>query len=143
MLENAIVMCPDELWDTADEFWYTSYHCLFFLDYYLTLDPSKYISPKPFSDSEFEGKRPERPYTKDELLTYLGSNREKCHNLLSGLTDEIANMRWINPYRNYSMFEMLLYNMRHVQHHTAQLNKLLRQRINNAPAWVAQTKENL
>ena len=142
MLENAIVMCPDELWDTKEQFWYSSYHCLFFLDYYLTIDPAKYVSPKPFTNSEFEGKLPERIYTKDELLSYLRASREKCHKLISDLTtDEILNMRWVNQYRNYSVFEMLLYNMRHVQHHSAQLNQLLRQKMNNAPAWVAQAKD--
>ena len=143
MLDNAIRMCPDEHWNTEEKFWYTSYHCLFFLDYYLTLDPSTYISPKPFTNSEFEGKLPERIYTKDELLIYSKACKEKCHKLLSTFTDEIANKRWVNQYRDYSVFEMLLYNMRHVQHHSAQLNKFLRQNINNAPAWVMQTKEGL
>lgn len=142
MLENAIAMCPDELWDTKEKFWYSSYHCLFFLDYYLAPDPAKYVSPEPFTNSEFEGKLPERTYTKEELLIYLLANREKCHKLISGLTEEVLNKRWINQYRNYSVFEMLLYNMRHVQHHAAQLNQLLRRQINNAPVWVAQTKDD-
>lgn len=33
--------------------------------------------------------------------------------------------------------ELLLYNMRHVQHHTAQLNLILRQETDSAPGWVA------
>jgi uncharacterized damage-inducible protein DinB len=34
--------------------------------------------------------------------------------------------------------ELLLYNMRHVQHHAAQLNMLLRRRTNSAPPrWVS------
>jgi DinB superfamily len=143
MLENAIVMCPDEWWDTEDRFWYSAYHCLFFLDYYLTPEPSTYVSPKPFTNSEFEGRVPERTYTKAELLAYLKASRDKCHTLISGMTEEIARQRWVNAYRNYSMFEMLLYNMRHVQHHTAQLNKFLRQKTNGAPSWVAQTKIDL
>ena len=56
------------------------------------------------------------------------------------MTEEIANSRWINDYKNYSVFEILLYNMRHVQHHTAQLNLLLRQEINTAPKWVSIAK---
>ena len=44
---------------------------------------------------------------------------------------------------NYSVLEILLYNMRHVQHHVAQLNLLLRQDINDAPTWVTQTDHNL
>lgn len=143
MLENVISMCPDELWDTEDKFWYSSYHCLFFLDYYLTPEPANYSSPKPFTNSEFEGTMPERTYTKIELLTYLKESRNKCHQLILHMTDETAHKRWVNQYRNYSIFEMLLYNLRHVQHHAAQLNQLLRKKIYNAPAWIAQTKTDL
>jgi len=66
-------------------------------------------------------------------------------NTLSAIFGRPANLKLtgVNPWRNYSMFEMLLYNMRHVQPHSAQLNKLLRQKTNNAPAWVAQTKDDL
>jgi uncharacterized damage-inducible protein DinB len=34
------------------------------------------------------------------------------------------------------VLELLLYDLRHLQHHTAQLNLLLRQRTNSAPRWV-------
>jgi len=37
-----------------------------------------------------------------------------------------------------SFAELLLYNMRHVQHHAAQLNLILRQKVDSAPGWVAQ-----
>ena len=33
--------------------------------------------------------------------------------------------------------------MRHIQHHTAQLNLLLRQEIDDAPGWVSQTMKGL
>lgn len=36
--------------------------------------------------------------------------------------------------------ELLLYNMRHVQHHTGQLNLILRQKTGSAPRWVAQAR---
>lgn len=36
MLENAVQLCPDTLWDTPTLFWYQVYHCLFWTDYYLT-----------------------------------------------------------------------------------------------------------
>jgi hypothetical protein len=141
MLENAIVLCPDYFWDTETKFWYNAYHCLFWLDYYLTLTPLTFSPPQPFTLSEFDhdGAMPERTYTKEELLVYLRASREKCRGLLSGLTDETASQRWVNEYKDYSVFEILLYNMRHVQHHAAQLNLLLRQEIDNAPRWVGQS----
>jgi DinB superfamily len=145
MLENAIKMCPDARWDNKEQFWYNAYHCLFWLDYFLTLEPSKFLPPKPFTLSEFDpsGTKHERTYSKAELLSYLEASREKSHRLMAGLTDELLNRRWVNEYRNYSVFEILLYNMRHVQHHAAQLNMLLRQEIGNAPKWVWQTDINL
>jgi hypothetical protein len=145
MLENAISFCTDELWSNEKKFWYITYHCLFWLDYYLSLEPINFLPPSPYTLSEFDptGAMPERVYSKEELLSYLRHSRNKCHHLIANLTDEIANSRWTNGYKNFSVFEILLYNMRHVQHHTAQLNLLLRQGISDAPGWVSQTKENL
>jgi hypothetical protein len=143
MLENAIIMCPDEHWDAALNFWYTSYHCVFWTDYYLTTEPNKFEPPKPFTFSEFEptGKKPDRTYTKTEVLTYLEYCRQKANKLIVGLTIEKLNNRWVNDYKNYSLLEILFYNIRHIQHHSAQLNLLLRQTINNAPTWVSQAKK--
>jgi hypothetical protein len=143
MLENAITMCPDERWETETRFWYAAYHCLFWTDYYLTTDPDKFAPPAPFTFSEFDptGKLPDRTYTKTEVLSYLAHCRQKANLLISELTTDKLNQRWINEYKNYSLFEILIYNLRHIQHHSAQLNLLLRQTINNAPNWVGQAKK--
>ena len=37
--------------------------------------------------------------------------------------------------------ELLLHSMRHVQHHAAQLNLILRQSIDSAPRWVSRAKD--
>ncbi len=78
MLANTIRICADENWNTEEKFWYPSYHCLSIFEYYPTLYPSTYNSPKRFSNFEFEGKLPERIYTKDELLIYSNAFKEKC-----------------------------------------------------------------
>lgn len=145
MLENAILLCSDDLWNNERKFWYNAYHCLFWLDYYLTLKPEQFCPPEGHTLSEFDpsGAMPNKVYSKEELLIYLQYNREKLHNLIANMTDENVNNRWINDYKNYSIIEILLYNMRHVQHHAAQLNLILRQEIDNAPNWVSQTKQNL
>jgi len=143
MLENAINMCPDEHWDTELNFWYTAYHCIFWTDYYLTTEPNKFIPPAPFTFSEFDpnGKKPDRTYSRTELIFYLEHCRKKAIQLISTLTNEKMNDRWINDYKNYSLFEILLYNLRHIQHHAAQLNLLLRQTVDQAPNWVSQAKK--
>lgn len=143
MLENAIVLCPESHW-SEEKFWYAAYHCIFFLDYYLDTAPENFMPPKPFTLSEFDpsGLMPDRIYTKTELLDYLEHCRRKCHDLIMDLTEENSQKRFTNEYRDYNRFEIILYNLRHVQHHSAQLNLLLRQDINDAPRWVSQTKKN-
>lgn len=153
MLKNAIILCPEEYWYTNKKIFYNAYHCLLFLDYYLTIPPKNFSSPLPFTIAEsddviedvIDDLIPDRVYSKKELLDYLQSSRDKCHMLITGLTEEKLNERWIEESgtMNYSVLEILLYNMRHVQHHAAQLNLLLRQGINNAPDWVSQAEDDL
>ena len=144
MLENAIVACPAEVWDGAFKFWYTAYHTIFFLDYYCSSDPVNFAPPTPFGLSEFDpgGILPERVYSKKELLDYLEFARKKCFELLVGLTDEKANKQFIRQFSDYTMMEMLIYNLRHVQHHVGQLNLVLRQLTDNAPGWVSQARKS-
>jgi len=148
MLENAIVACPDELWgDRAQqpEFWYMAYHTLFFLDYYLSESADGFQPPAPFTLEELDpaGVLPERVFTKDELLRYLEHGREKCRRLIASLTDETAReVRRFNG-NDWTVLEWLLDSMRHVQHHTAQLNLILRQQTDSAPRWVGRTSREL
>lgn len=144
MLENAIKMCPDQHWDTSLNFWRTSYHCLFWTDYYLTTEPNKFKPPSPFSFSEFDsGKKPDRTYTKLEMILYLEHCRQKAKKLISTLTVDKLLDSWVSNNKNYSILEILIYNIRHIQHHSAQLNLLLRQTIDEAPNWVSQSKINI
>jgi hypothetical protein len=148
-LENAITACPNEVWGdqiSYFEYWYYAYHTLFYLDFYLSEppNPDSFAPPAPFTRSELSADElPERVYTKTELLTYLEFTREKCRTRIAGLTDEGMQERFKVWKKEYSVLEWLLYNMRHVQHHAAQLNLLLRQRTNDAPLWVSRTKHPL
>lgn len=142
MLENALEKCPESLWDDDNKFWYNAYHCLFFTDYDLTTDPENFHPPEPYTMSEMDpsGIMPERTYTKKELISYLHHCREKFRQLIM---QDIANMRWNNQRRNYSMIEHLLHSKRHVQHHTGQLNMLLGKVNHDLPVWVSATKHKL
>lgn len=145
MFESALVKCPESLWDDGQNFWYIAYHTLFYLDYYLWTEPDKFMPPESYTLSEFdpEGIMPERTYSKDELLSYVKLCRSRCHDLIAMLTPEKMEARWINQYRNYSIYEVILYNMRHVMHHTGQLNLMLGKIDHKLPLWVSQTKAEL
>jgi hypothetical protein len=147
MLENAILACPDEVWSGREspaptEFWYVAYHALFFLDLYLSDSVEGFAPPPPFTLSELDpaGVLPERTYTKGELQAYLEHGRRKCRATIKALTDQKTRRRCGFDWLDLSDGELLLYNMRHVQHHAAQLNLILRQTTDSAPAWVRKAK---
>ena len=76
MLDNALLACLDQLWSDRSrrpEFWYVVYHTLFFRDLYLSDAVEGFAPPAPFTLDGMDpaGLLPERPYTKDELQTYL------------------------------------------------------------------------
>lgn len=147
MLENALVTCPDSLWQERlwrdppppefppqfAEFWYVSFHTLVWLDLYLSGVPEEeFAPPAPFAQGVLDSAeaQPERPYTKEELRAYLASMRQKCQTTLAALTDEQARRLVEYPWSEgqpVSFLELLLYTMRHVQEHAAQLSLFLGQ----------------
>jgi uncharacterized damage-inducible protein DinB len=142
MLANAIKACPDSVWfgQGPRPFWYIAFHTLFFFDLYLSeKDEPQFRPPPPFGLSELEDKVfvPQPAYGKDELLDYLEHCRKRLDTVMAGMTEAWAVKACPIPYRAMSNGELLLYNMRHVQHHAAQLNLLLRQATNSAPDWVS------
>ncbi len=148
MLENAVIACPDDVWGNRidhSEFWYITFHALFYLDLYLSESDKGFVPPAPFTLNELDerGLLPERAYTKEELLKFLEFGREKCRSTISSLTEERANQRCGFDWLDISNTEVLLYNMRHVQHHAAQLNFILSKKVGSAPRWVRKTMHTL
>jgi hypothetical protein len=148
MLDNAMLACPDWLWDDRSqqpEFWYLAYHTLFWLDLYLSGSVDGFLPPPPFALEELDpaGVIPERPCTKDELRAYLEHCRRKCRETIAVMADHAAGRRCAFRWGEVSFTELLLYNMRHVQHGAAQLNLILRRAIDSAPRWVARSAQEL
>ena len=150
MLDNALIACPDELWQAVlwpeepagyAEFWYLGYHTLFWLELYLSGAVEGFVPPSPFTLSELDSDGfPERVYTKVELQTYLAHCRGKCQSTIMALTAERAAQLCTFGRREMSFAELLIYNLRHVQEHAAQLNLFLGQQRGLAAGWVAKAR---
>ncbi len=147
MFGNTLRSCPDDLWEAtlwnetsqpaAASFWNLSYHTLFWLDLYLSGTAEGFAPPPPFTLEELVVGPLPRMFTHDEILGYLAFARRKCQATVTGLTDEqarrICKFGWgALPFR-----ELLLYNLRHVQEHAAQLSMFLGQQRGLAGRWVA------
>ena len=148
MMINALDASPETLYHNNKQFFYTAYHVAVFLDYYLTIPPKDFEPQLPFTIMEKEDMPaealddvlPDKQYSKDQLLEYFESSKKKCHNMIMGLEGN-GNPRFVEDVEvgkmDYSLIEILLYNLRHVQHHAAQLNMMLRNEGHTPPKWVA------
>ncbi len=148
-LDAAIVACPDDLWSDRSrrpEFWYVAFHTLFWLDAYLSPSLDGFAPPAPYDLTEMdpEGRMPARVYTKDEMREYVAHGRRKCRAAIAALSDEGAREpRRLGSKAMGTALELHLYNLRHVQHHAAQLNLVLRQATDSAPRWIAKPQDEL
>ena len=157
MLRDIIALWPDQYWNLQSKVYYLSYHILLFLDYYLTIPPTnfkatlplKMISPDNIPAYAVDDLLPAKLYTKKELLDGLQTCRQKCKQLIFGLTEDNLEQTWIDQRDDiagsstlkYSVLEILLYNLKHIQHHVGQLNLLLREETGQAADWVSDAKD--
>jgi hypothetical protein len=149
MLNDALRLCPDELWtgqlwkdpedDQYGQFWFIAYHTLSWTDVFLTSANRKdFVPPPPF----VKGRLPDKPYTREEIQTYLEHCRAKGQATIEGLTDEKADeMQTFGWGENIRFFELQMYSMRHIQEHGAQLNLFLGQKDIEGQDWVTTARE--
>ncbi len=146
MMKEAIVKCSDELWNSdryKNRYWHICYHALFYADLYLSDDEYSF-SPwtRHRKEYQFLGEVPYPPYhqphieefySKTEILEYL-------KNIINSLESRIAKTNldgtsgffWLP----FDKLELQVYNIRHIQHHTAQLVERLRQENNVSVEWI-------
>lgn len=145
-LSDAIQLCPEHLWTVAvyedpdderyGQFWHIAYHTLSWLDLFLNGRREGFTQPPPF----IVGKLPEQPYTKEQILGYLSTCREKCQSTIETLTDERAQERCVFQWMEPTFLELQLYCMRHVQEHAAQLSLVLGQHGVTGMDWIASAR---
>lgn len=147
MLANVVQHCPEGYFDTHRRFYYIAYHSAVFLDYYLTLPPSGFEPLLSFTQKEraewppeaIDDLVPDRIYSPKELGDYINNSREKCRKLIASLDETGSLQRFTEgdgpQDMDYPVVEILLYNMRHTQHHAAQLNLLFRQDRDKHMEW--------
>jgi hypothetical protein len=157
MLKETIHLCPDTLWQRKGRFFYMAYHTTIFLDYYLSIPVKEFNPPLPYTlvdpdklpKGAIDDVMPDRLYTRAEMLQWLDSIRARCKTLITESSDARLMERWIRDdelnlhlgcpslVKDYSILEILFYNFRHVQHHVAQLNLMLRAEANTAADWIS------
>jgi hypothetical protein len=77
-----------------------------------------------------------RTYSRDELLGYLETCRQRCREVVGSLTNEQAGRLCRFAWGELPYGELLLYTLRHVQEHGAQLQLFLGQQKGKPGRWI-------
>ena len=150
MLRESLERCPDDVWSSKDHvnsFWQVAYHTLFFTHLYLQPNEAAF---RPWEQHQAEVQHedgiagpadPEsslplipEPYSREQVLAYW----KYCDDLVDeavealNLNDPSSGFSWYNV----SKLEHQFINIRHTQHHTAQLADRLRSVANVGIKWV-------
>lgn len=147
MLNACIDRCPETVWNGRVAnlaFNQAALHVLIFADLYLGESeigfrdqPFHREHEKFFRDyEEFEDRAPVRMYDKPSIKTYLEFCRQKAADVIAAETAESLAAKAGFPRRDFSRAELHVYNIRHLQHHAAQLSLRLRLDANVDIPWV-------
>lgn len=136
-LNACVDACPDTAWNGPVvnlKFCQVVFHTLFYADYYLG------VSEEPFRQQafhrqhaavfgEYEELQPAAPinlYEKPWIKVYLQYCREKAVEVARSETAESLAAPSGFPRKPFTRAEGHVYNIRHIQHHAAQLSMRLR-----------------
>ena len=116
-------------------FWYVAFHCIFYLDFYLSqLDGKPYRPPRPFGgapehDVDEHGLAilPYRDYTKAQLLAYLARAAKKAEDVLRSITVEQASTPCppTSAHAGEPFADLLAITLDHVREHGAELRSIV------------------
>jgi hypothetical protein len=148
MLGVCFDRCPEARWNEPIanlEFCQAAFHVLFFTDVYLGANleslrqqPFHQRHAQVFADYEELGDAAQQAqYEKPFINAYFQHCREKATQVVAAESAEtlqqVANFDWIK----FSRAELHAYNIRHIQHHTAQLSLRLRLDIDVDIPWIS------
>ena len=135
-LSACIDRCPETVWNARVgnlAFCQVAFHTLFYADYYLGRDEASFRqpfhrdNPQFFRDyEELEDRVQVQLYDKPSVQKYVQHVRTKAAQAIAAETAETLGAWSGFERRTFSRAELYVYNMRHLQHHAAQLSLRLR-----------------
>ncbi len=146
-LADCIRQCPEEQWHQPvgnHGFDQVVFHTLFFTDAYLSIDLAAaqqqdfHIRHKGVFEGyeELENSPPQKRYDRAFLLEYLNHCRTKSETVVAAETEASLDVRPSYDWQTFSRAELHPYNIRHLQHHVAQLSLALRRDQGVGIDWV-------
>ena len=155
MLRETLERCPDELWfdeEPESAYWQIAYHVLFFAHLYIQPNEAAF---RPFEHHQFDNQYPDaipgppdpkstlplipRPYSKAQVLAYC----DFCDAMVDDAVDALDLHSLESGFSWYKIpkLEHQIVNIRHIEHHMAQLADRLRAATGIGIKWVGARRE--
>jgi len=138
-LRQCIERCPDEHWTAPVgnlPVWRVISHALFFADYYLSSSEAEHQPPAFHRNDELLWEYlPGDPYTKEQLNDYVEHCLVKARGVVSGEIEDVLSGPSGFERRTYTRAELHVCNIRHIQHHAAQVSLALRRDAGVSIDW--------
>ncbi len=154
MLREAVELCPDELWLDAtprNACWQHAYHVLFYTHFYMMDTPDDFV---PWVEHQAQVQNPDgipgppdpnselphmpTPYTREQVLAY-------CEFCDTRVDERVNDMDLASSESGFFWYpipklEHQLVNIRHIQHHAAQIADRLRNTCDLGVNWAGSRK---
>ena len=105
------------------------------------MSKTDWLLAAPTSATNSKADTPLHPFLV-RLMRGENLSMDEASEFFNALTDESAARRCHFNKKEMSFFELLLYNMRHVQEHAAQMNLFLGQKGISVVSWVSKAKDS-
>jgi hypothetical protein len=144
MLHRCVMLCPDERWEAKianGTVRWNVYHALFFTEYYLSSETDFQLREIHHLGGDERGDGASLGLLRAQTLDYCTFCRERAVQALARETAESLQRHCGFSWQTITRGEMHVYNIRHTQHHAAQVSAFLRRvgvASENEPAlrWV-------
>lgn len=142
-----IEACPEGAWDAAvanRPFCQVAFHTLFFADYYLSENEAAqreqaFHRERADIFRDYEELKPGEPqllYERRDVNSYLAHCLNKAARVVGAETEASLAAPCGFPRKDFTRAEVHVYNIRHIQHHAAQLSLRLRLDFGTDIRWV-------
>lgn len=146
MLDSCVDDCPEENWHAPVvnlKFCQVVFHALFFTDLYVGQDLESFRQQSFHRENEaffhdyeeLEDRPPQAVHDKPEVLNYLQHCRRKVSESIAAETEQTLSDQSGIQWLAFTRAEMHVSNIRHIQHHVAQLSLRLRIDTGNGVPW--------
>jgi hypothetical protein len=146
-LSHCLARCPDLHWNARVAkypFCQVAFHTLFFTDYYLSRNVELFLKQPWHQDQrdlfgdyeQLEDREPTSLYTRPQLDLYSNFCRNKAAIVMAKETETALSAQAQFPRKDFSRAELHVYNIRHIQHHAAQITLRLRIDVGIDIPWV-------